>query len=133
VLGVVRTAANLLNRRMGLHGKFSGVSMDTVWDIADPARRGSLSVRAAQLDHEIDAHYDPPAECPTTCPTMCSSFWPGAWPRVIPAKPTGVDNPVEGVLTRLCAPGETQLSAAGGRPASSASSASCTAHHGETG
>ena len=56
----------------------------------------------------------PAAGSPRTCWTTCSSSWPEGWPRVTRrgirprlTKHTGVDNPVEGVLTMLCAWGNS--------------------------
>ena len=147
------------------------------------ARGYARGVRAAQMAREVDARYDPEviAFAYTGIGNFVGMRWadwtaggrvpedvlddvlellarglaprdpPGTPHR--PSKPTGVDNPVEGVLTMLCGPGETPLRGrvdssaerrgrqvgrvgrvqSSGREPRAVSSRSCMAHHGEMG
>src|SRR5438876_10945580 len=99
------------------------------------ARGYARGVRVAQLAHEVDARYDPEviAFAYTGIGNFVGMRWAdwtaggrvpddvlddvlellgrGLAPRdsALPQpEPTGVDNPVEGVLTMLCVPGETR-------------------------
>jgi AcrR family transcriptional regulator len=77
------------------------------------ARGYARGVRAAQMAHEVDAHYDPEviAFAYTGIGNFVGMRWTdwtagGRVPEDV-LDDTGVDNPVEGVLTMLCVPGET--------------------------
>ena len=97
------------------------------------ARGYARGVRVAQIAHEVDARYDPEviAFAYTGIGNFVGMRWADwtaggrvpddvlddvleilarGWPRdsaLLLPEPTGVDNPVEGVLTMLCVPGET--------------------------